>query len=149
MSDRREQILERLRALAKVRGVGTVARNRMTLTDQDALPAVILYDGEEMVTPPPNSFRPALQPYIITMLPWFQITLQGDDATIGESLNALRMKLLAAVLNDAELLALSLDGRSVRPDATITKFAGAQRAAQGDMALRFSIMYALRASDVS
>lgn len=145
MADVREQILTRLRALGKVRGVASVARNAMQISDGDALPAVILYDGDEEVRSDPAG-RPSPTIQLVTMTPWFQITLQGDNEQVGEDLNTLRLRLISAVTQDAALLALTAENRGVRYTGGMTKFAAA-RTTQGDMAVRFSILYYLRPSD--
>jgi hypothetical protein len=148
MADVREQILDRLRVLGKVRGVSSVLRNEVVLSDGVALPAVILYDGDEDVAPQPNSGRPALTHSVITMKPWFQITNQADAELIGESLNELRLRLIKAVLNDTTLVNLSAENRSVRYAGAATKFQQA-RAVQGDMAVQFQIGYYLRTADLA
>jgi hypothetical protein len=147
MADIREQILARLRAIAKVRGIGSVLRNAPMIGDSTELPAVILYDGDETVAET-SGHKPTLQPYLVTMSPWFQIIMHAAGDDIGEELNVLRLRLLDAVLGDATLAALSLDNRGVRYAGALTKFTSA-RAVQGDMALRFSILYALKPSDLS
>jgi hypothetical protein len=145
MADVRESILTRLREIAKVRGVSTVARNAMTLSDGSALPAVIVYDGDEEVRADPPG-RPSPTPQVVTMFPVLQVTVQGEHEVVGEALNELRLRLISAITTDATLIGLSGDNRHIRYQGCVTKFQ-AGRATQGDMAVRFSILYYLRPSD--
>lgn len=147
MADVREQILERLRDLAKVRGAGTIYRNQVQFSDGDALPAICLFDGDEDTKDQPHG-RPSNSIVIVEMRPYFQITLQGDAAQVGEDINRLRLRLIAKVMEDSTLAALTLDNRGVRYLGCMTQ-SKAGRNLQLDMALRFTIMYALRPSDLA
>jgi hypothetical protein len=144
MIDVREQILDRLRTLGKVRGVATVFRNAPIIGDGEELPAVIIYDGDETVAKTPPG-RAALQPVLVTASPYFHITVHGDSDVVGEEINTLRMRLIAAVLKDDTLIAMSAENRSVFYDGLNTAYKHT-RATQGDMAVRFLISYYLQPS---
>jgi hypothetical protein len=143
--DKRELILDRLRDVVKVKGVSSSARNSVDISDQNALPSVIVYDGtEEALDSPPGRAGRTIQ--IIRMEPIIQVTLQGDEEKVGTDLNGFRLRLLDAVTGDAELKALALNGESPRYLGCLTKWTKA-RGVQGDMVIRFSILYALSPND--
>lgn len=143
--DVRELILQRITELLVVRGISSSARNAGGFSDGAALPGVILFDGDEMARDLPTG-RGGRSPYAVTMHPIIQITAQGDDSAIGSTLNDLRLRIMAAVLQDAELAGLSADGVGVRYQETLTRFTPG-RAMQGDMVIRFSILYYVIPSD--
>lgn len=144
--DVRNLILERLADLIRVQGVSTSARNMAQgFSDGAALPGVLLMDGSEEVDAIPSG-RENASIYKVTMLPVIHLTAMGDEAVIGNDMNAIRFRIIAAVLADTELAALTAEGKGVRFLGTMTKWS-AGRGVQGDMVIRFSILYYLRSSD--
>ena len=102
MADRREQIMARMfEALATVEGITTLCRNEIDFDDTQ-LPAVSVLEGEEIVNlDGDNNTRLPNAPMVITaMIPVFIRTSGADAGTKG---NALRIRIIAAVLNDAVL----------------------------------------------
>lgn len=143
--DVRDLILDRLKDVVRVRGVASSARNLPTIADGASLPAVIVYDGTEEVREDPPG-RPARTIQIVRMEVVVRITSQGDEDAIGTDINTLRLRLIDAITADTTIRALTLNGESPRYAGLATSWTQG-RAVQGDMALRFSILYALSAND--
>jgi len=117
----REDILERIiGVLGGVSGVMEASRNRSEFT-QDKLPAIILLDGSEEIAmdePVPRLKTVRMVPAIMRLRPEiFVILPQRADATntvmpdgtynpIGPALSFWRDAVLAALINDATLVAL-------------------------------------------
>lgn len=85
-----------------------------TQLDKTLLPAVVLLDGEELANPDDPTGRQALTPRTVTMEPEVQFRLEAKAEDVGTRLNALRLKANEAVLTDATLLALTLNGHRAR-----------------------------------
>ena len=148
MADKREQILERLQAVAGgVVGVVTSERNHVDFSDSQ-LPAVSVLEGDESTSESDDGRgRPPSRPYIVTMLPQVFIRARQDDVKIGTRLNTLRSAIVKSVLADAELLALTKDGSSIRYNG-LESTLHAGRSMIGASALVFSITYVLIPSDL-
>jgi hypothetical protein len=142
--DVRELILSRLAEVVAVTGISSAARNAQGFSDGAALPAVIVSDGGESAAEIPPGRQASI--YRVTMEPVVQITAEADEARIGTTLNDLRLRIISAVMNDVTLIELSADNQGLRYIGTMTKFSQG-RAVQGDMVIRFSILYYLRPSD--
>jgi hypothetical protein len=85
-----------------------------TLISKTDYPAVVLLDGEELADDNDPAGRPALTKRRVTMTPEVQFRLGDTAELVGTRLNALRLKANDAVMADATLLALTLDGNSAR-----------------------------------
>lgn len=143
MADRREQIMARMiEALAGVDGITTLCRNEIDFDDTQ-LPAVSVLEGEEIVDlDNDNDTRGPNAPQRITaMIPVF-IRTKGIDA--GTTGNALRIKVQAAVLNDATLRALA---RRVRYFGMKTQLFPAMLTI-GGIAPMFAITYIAKPGDI-
>lgn len=112
MTDKREQILSRLfTVLGTVEGVGTdnTFRNRDQLPD-DKRPAILLLDAdEEGKQSADNRGRIASSPNLVTLKPEVYAVLEDrkpQNEDVGQDLNALRAKILSAILTDAQLAGL-------------------------------------------
>ena len=145
--DVRELIMDRIADLVRVQGVATSARNLPALSDSAALPAVIVFDGNEESDLTRFAGKNGLTVYPVRMEPIIRVIAQGDEAVVGNDLCTLRLRIISAILSDATLAGLSADGTGVRYLGTLTNFTQA-RAVQGDMVIRFSILYYLRPSEL-
>ncbi|TIX61101.1 MAG: hypothetical protein E5V25_24805, partial [Mesorhizobium sp.] len=105
--DLREAILVRLLVVAGAVDTSLSIRRNETDVSDSNLPAVILFDGEEVARDTDTQGRPADAPRIIDMTPEVQFRLAGKGPEVGTSLNLLRAKLIDAVLSDSALLALT------------------------------------------
>lgn len=110
--NRREEILARLFAILQAQdGFNTFKRNR-ALLDNDALPAVILLDGNETVrTSGERRGRHGMSPVIVTMTPQIFVLLKNNkptnDNNVGTMLNTYRGAIIRAIATDAQLAALA------------------------------------------
>lgn len=157
MSDRREQILERLQTiLVTVPNIVSVWRDRGVLPPAKC-PAILLLDGDESrqtrvegkqhVQMPPAVFT--FRPEIAIVLPprdtVQNLTLGGMPAAVGPALSSFRAAILAAVLNDIEIVTLCIPSGQITYDGYTTDMrVGQEIGAQGPfMLFRFSLGYTL------
>ena len=142
--DKREQILQRLVAVAAaVPGINTAVRNQDELSERKR-PAIAIFDADE--TADEGSERqdhPGRAPSIIVMTPEVMILLGAAPTTVGSSLNSLRAKLVKAVLTDAQLTALVGPNGRVRYAGCSTHL-GHGRSMEGFMGVHFAFAYVLR-----
>lgn len=143
MADPREQILVRLLAIAK--GIDSdfdAKRNETRLSETQNY--VVLLDGEEIADPAdPNGRRSANAPRRVEMTPEVQFRAQAKAEDIGTKLNLCRAKLIDAVLSDTQLLALTLDGKSIRYEGA-RMVAERGRSMEGGIGVAFTFSYVLR-----
>lgn len=147
-TDKRELILERLKVLfAAVEGIKKVVRNSLDVPEKDR-PAVVILDADEASEDEvaDGRGRPAgaVLPVIVSMTPEIFIVTGHRAANIGTELNALRFKLLKAVLRDETLLSLVKDG-----DIKFLGFAtglAAGRSMEGEAGISFSFRYLIQPS---
>jgi hypothetical protein len=149
MTDVREAILVRLHeVVAAVPSVVNAERNRIQWDDTE-LPAVSVIEGDEEITllNDDGSFtRPSLRPYLMTAFPQVYIRAQARD-DVGTDINTLRLAILAAVLSDSALNALTFKGRGIRPHS-LTSQLHAARTMDGVHILIFAISYLLKPEDL-
>lgn len=114
--DRREEALSRLHTVLKTieglaedpynDGAPCAFRNRDGLPDE-RLPAIVLMDAdEEADLEARNRNRDARSPNLVIMKPeiYFQVKpSKPDNASIGQDVNAFRVKILKAVMSDSTL----------------------------------------------
>jgi hypothetical protein len=146
MEDRREQILSRLVEIAKgidggELGAISVFRNRSEVSGPQR-PAIVILDADEKADDRDRSSRrPANAPRIIIMMPEVSILVAAASANVGSSLNALRFKLILAVMNDADLISLSCGSAGdIAYEGAATDFAR-ERTMSGEMVVSFTINY--------
>jgi hypothetical protein len=143
MADPREQILVRLLAVAEAVDPEFAARRNETLLP-DTQKYVVLLDGEESGAPnDPNQRRSANAARRIEMTPEVQFRAQAKAEDVGTRLNLCRAKLIDAVLTDAQLLALTLDGQSIRYEGA-RMVAERGRSMDGGIGVAFTFTYVLR-----
>lgn len=146
MTDRREDILARLTVIAEGFDGYTVGRNLTDLPD-DALPALVLMDGDEEAGEPVAPGRRGVpSPVIVQMSPTLHAVLKGAAATLGPAMNTLRRDMIAAVLYDETLAALCLDGKMTY-DACATGLFGDGMSIIAEIGLSFTFTYVLRPSE--
>lgn len=105
-TDRREQILARLLLIAKtVQGIDNVYRNQSDISES-VRPASRIFDGGETISDRLLQPQPSRSGGLIVMQPVVTIELGGKPDEIGTALNALRLKMVKAVLTDAPLAAI-------------------------------------------
>ena len=107
-TDRREAILERLFTILQgIDGANSVTRNRDQLPE-DKHPAIALLDGdEEARAETEHRGRLGKSPNRVTMKPEIYVVLEQQkplNTTVGQELNAFRVAILGAVLNDTTLI---------------------------------------------
>lgn len=110
MADKREQILSKLfEVLQTVDGVQSCTRNRDQLPAEKR-PAIVLLDSDEAAKPSADGRqRIASSPNLVVMSPEIYLALDSrkpDNELTGEDLNALRAKVLSAVLTNQALTGL-------------------------------------------
>lgn len=139
MSDRREIVLQALfAALATLPDIALLERNRTAEVPAGRRPALVLYDGDEEVGEAPRA--PART--LVTMTPEVVAVVAARDDSIGTAMNALRARVLTAVLTDAALLAAVGPNGAVRY-AGMTVGVGRGQAAEGFLVLSFALVVPL------
>lgn len=147
MSDTRELILARLFEIGRgLDGVRTMVRNQDSISEE-LTPALFLLDADEIANENDPRDRPSNAPRRVTMTPEFRILLMAPPEAVGSQLNAFRARLIKAVLHDADLLALTTEGRGARYAGAVSQLK-AGRSMQGDMLCAFSFAYYLKPYDL-
>ncbi len=144
--DPREAILVRLLAVASAASGLQERRNQTSLNDKQ-LPAVVLLDGEELAVEGDPEGRSALAPRRVTMTPEVQFRVEAKADQVGTLLNDFRARLIYAVLSDAPLLALTVNGHSIRYLGS-NMVAERGRSMEGGIGVAFAFTYVLRPADL-
>ena len=140
--DKRETILQRLVEIAKgVEDVATAVRNQDEISERSR-PAIAIFDADESAAEHATE-HPGRAPNIVEMSPELLILLGAKPETVGSALNALRAKLIKAVLTDPQLTALAGPNGHVRYAGCSTHL-GHGRSMEGSMSVQFSFAYVLR-----
>lgn len=149
--DRREDILARLVAVAATLVTEDCAFRNTISVPEKKRPAIVILDGDEIADEADNERkRPPLAPRIVAMTPEVHFLLEGradtaaegDQVRVGGALNTLRTRFLKAVLTDASLVALCVDG-DIRYDGFTTGL-GAGRSMEGEAGVGLTFRYLLR-----
>ncbi len=142
--DKREQILQRLVAVAAaVPGINTAVRNQDELSERKR-PAIAIFDADETADEASErQDHPGRAPNIVVMTPEVMILLGAAPTTVGSSLNSLRAKLVKAVLTDQQLTSLVGTNGRVRYAGCSTHL-GHGRSMEGFMGVHFAFAYVLR-----
>ncbi len=156
MTDLREEILDRLTDLvAGVEGVQYAARNHLR-PDEDSLPAVVIFDGDEIVAempdgPNPNRWRDANAPQMMTMRPEIYVRVASDLSTVGTNMNQMRAKIHKAICEDLRLIAIVGAGRGKNGRIQLERVQtalGWGRTMEGEMILYYAFSYLLVPADL-
>ncbi len=146
MADPREQILERLKAIAgEIDGgsLGTIYPYRNAAeVGRTRRPAIVILDADESADPRADpSRRPSNTINLVDMRPEVLLMVASSSANVGTDLNDLRVRLIKAVLFDAELNSLaSQSGGGIAYLGAATDFAR-ERSMSGEMTVSFNIRY--------
>ena len=155
MADKREEILERLRAIALAAqtgaGIVTVVRNRQLLQNEER-PAMVILDGDERPAFTPNAAAAdryaGVRPVLTKMSPELYLLLDEARPTgltaaaenVGTVLNDKRIKLCNAITNDAALKALLGSNGGIFYNGCVTDLKSGSPLT-GQMRLDFSFNY--------
>jgi len=146
MIDKREQILTRLfEIMNTVTDFETHARNR-GLMDQDMRPAIILLDGSEVVRTASKTDHighPKISVMLLTMRPQIFIVLKfkkPQNDGLGEELNAFRIKVMDAIIQDTDLSAIIGSNGNIVYEGCDTDLESG-RMVEGQMQIKLAITY--------
>lgn len=103
MSDKREEILSRIYTLLKTIQNVTVARD-LDEMPEESRPCIVLLSGNE--TRSDSSEGRGLQVLMMAMAPMIAIGVSSTPDGVGPAANAIRAKILPAILGDAQLVTL-------------------------------------------
>jgi hypothetical protein len=142
--DKREAILARLVAIAGgLDGVKAAVRNQDEVSER-ARPAIVVFDADEAADESAGERgRASPRPNVVEMSPETLILLGAPPETVGTTLNAMRAKLIKAVLTDNDLAVLTGTNGRVRYVGCSTHL-GHGRSMEGTMAVQFTFAYVLR-----
>jgi hypothetical protein len=132
---------------AAVPGVAYTARNDLGVDDV-ALPAIVVLDGDEQI--PDMGARLAGKikaARLVTMSAEVHILQDGEPATLGSELNALRVAVIRAILDDATLASIVGANGAIDPVGCSVGFAQGTRL-QGELALVVRFTYPLIFADL-
>jgi len=144
MIDNREAILARLLVVcSEVAGVRNAYRNKVKLSDIDA-PYVAIFDADEegAEDPPARTPRAARR---VAMTPQILAVCGAPSNEVGTDVNTLRSRIIDAIMTDATLAGLTLDGQGVRYEGCTTELAMG-RDMTAAVGISFSFTYLLRAT---
>lgn len=144
MSDRREQVLARLLAIAEETGLFTeVVRNKTDVTGKRR-PACVILDADEAASE--SSYdrgRPQGTPDIVLMTPEVYLLAEKRPEDLGPALNVLRAAMIKAVKTDSTLGGILGTSGEVRYQGCQTDL-GKGRQMQGEMVISFAFKYTVK-----
>jgi hypothetical protein len=154
MIDKREAILARLVEIAAaIDGVRTADRNVPKL-DDSPLPAIVVLDGEEeaddgdYMSSGKSVARNPLVPRRVHMTPHLLVALGEKPEQLGPVANTLRARIYTAVVNDADLKLLVLNGTGIKYDGLSKPRDESGRLVLSQFYLRFTFTYILNPADL-
>jgi hypothetical protein len=140
LSDRREEILYRIeQILNDIPGILTLFRN-VDEIPESSRPCLVLIDGDEAISPTATGRNG--QPMVMEMNPIIAIGVSDRPSTLGAQANGFRASILAALLGDAELLALATSNGRIHYTGANGKLSHGSLMAS-DLQLNFTIAYKL------
>lgn len=148
MSDVREAIFVRLKAICRaINGVSGAYRNGVNLSET-RLPCMVVHDGDESGNDS-DPMRQSIAPRRMTIDQTITIAIAAEPENTGTQLNAFRAKLLTAILEDEQLKALTgNDPRGgVRYEGCTTELTQGQTII-ALMNVSFTVPYIFRVSDL-
>jgi len=147
MTDRRELILARLLEIAKgIEGIAAAFRNRDEISEKQR-PAIVILDADEASDDADPTARPTRSPRRVAMTPEIYILLGSKPEDLGTAINALRARLVTAVLTDSALLSIIGSNGDIRYEGCATALARG-RSMEGEMGVSFSFTYVLRPEEM-
>ncbi|MDK1386374.1 hypothetical protein QN224_13240 [Sinorhizobium sp. 8-89] len=148
MADPRELILQRLVEIGEgIAGVRKVKRNEIG-QNESVLPLVVILDGDETAADSDPKNRPPTAPRIMTMTPEIYVVVADKAATVGTEINLMRARMIDAIANDAQIVALTKDREGGRYEGAASGLSRG-RSMLGEVGLSFSFTYVLRPGSVS
>ncbi|MGR9317289.1 hypothetical protein ACU8LZ_12660 [Rhizobium leguminosarum] len=147
MADPRELILVRLGlVIAGVEDIRKVKRNELD-QNESILPLAVILDGDETANDSDPVSRPPTAPRIMTMTPEIYIIVTDKAASVGTKINLLRCRVISAIANDAEIIALTKDREGGRYEGAASGLSRG-RSMMGEVGLSFSFRYVLRPGSI-
>jgi hypothetical protein len=138
---KREDILARLAVVtAGLPGIVMAARNSSPVSDSQC-PAIVVYDADEQANENDPRSRPSNAPRRVDMTPEILIKVVGTPESVGTEMNAILDALQTAIVTDAILIELTMDG-TIRYMGCATQLA-VGRAMSGEMGVLFTFTYRL------
>lgn len=153
MIDRRELVLVRLMAiLAAVPTIQHVVRNRGELP-ADKRPAIVLLDADEVARLQVSQSRGRLiaAPCLVDMTPEIYVVMDAREPPndlIGTDMDKLRVAIVYAIYNDANLKSILSANGDIRYVGTTTDMASG-RSMEGQMHIRMSFTYPLLPNELA
>lgn len=149
MSDKRESILVRLLEISKgIDGIQAAYRNKDEIGEK-LRPAIVILDADEASNDGDNNRgRPFASLRRVTMTPEIYIILGGKPETVGTDINALRSKLIKAILTDTTLAGIVGTSGGMSYEGCITSLARG-RTMEGECSILFSFTYILNPSELA
>lgn len=139
-ADKREDILARLfTIISGIRNITTVARN-LDEMPEGSRPCIVLIDGNEVRAD--DSRGKGRQTVIMVMTPIIAVGVSSTVADLGADANAIRAKLLPAILTDTTLATILGTNGKITYDGLAGKLSQGSLMAS-DMELNFTIEYPL------
>lgn len=144
MTDRREEILSRLLALAKT--VTPSARRMDPDVNRADCPVFVLFDGDEEEFGERPERHPGSAAFYLKIKPTFALFTMGSEK-MGRSLNELRADMIKALCLDTTLAGIT-------GHASGCRYVGCEVGVQlaeglvADMALTFSLVYLFKPSEL-
>jgi len=133
---------------------GNIVRNRNVLPKQ-LVPGIIMCDGDEINDPriqrkERGSTETGVPPQVMKMTPEIYVVLderKPGNVNVGEDLNLARLAILAVLLPDRTLQAITGTNGDILYDAAVTDLAR-NRAMEGQLGLALTFSYPLLPSEV-
>jgi hypothetical protein len=147
MTDRRELILARLLEIARgIDGIVSAFRNKDEISEKQR-PCIVILDADEAADDADPTSRPKRSPRRVAMTPEIYILLGSKPEDLGTAINALRARLLSAVLTDDQLIGLVGSNGDIRYEGCATALARG-RSMEGEMGVSLSFTYVLRMEEL-
>lgn len=137
------------RALKVVEGIEGIKDSGRNTPDVKKLnrPAIVIFDGSELVDAV-QSGDPLARVYRMAMTTLFQIMIGANNEDVGTICNLYRARLLSALFNDAELVALLMD-RGMSLETTALSPPDTLDSRESRMHIEIRMLYPLRIFDLS
>lgn len=149
MADKREEILARLVVIVgAIDGVVTAARNQPDIDDEQR-PAIVILDADEAAddADPAGVMRGSAARRRIGMSPEIYILLGANPEDVGTTINAMRAKVIKAILMDATLNTIIGANGAIRYEGCATGLSRG-RGLEAEMGVSFTFSYILNPADL-